>query len=59
MFDTVTYTISGGKNPAQFEQNVAAAALSPLDVGTIAAVEDVYNRRIRPLVNRGRPVSAA
>jgi aryl-alcohol dehydrogenase-like predicted oxidoreductase len=51
LFDAVTCAIPGGKNPAQVEQNVAAAALPPLDAGTIAAVEDVYNRRIRPLVH--------
>nr|WP_255604142.1 aldo/keto reductase [Oscillochloris sp. ZM17-4] len=51
MFDAVTCAIPGGKNPAQVEQNAAAAALPPLDVDTMAAVEDVYNRRIRPLVH--------
>ncbi len=51
MFDDVTCAIPGGKNPAQVAQNVAAADLPPLDGGTMTAVEDVYNRRIRPLVH--------
>jgi aryl-alcohol dehydrogenase-like predicted oxidoreductase len=51
MFDAVTCAIPGGKNPAQVAQNVAAAELPPLDVSTMAAVEEVYNRRIRPLVH--------
>jgi aryl-alcohol dehydrogenase-like predicted oxidoreductase len=51
MFDAVTCAIPGGKNPAQVAQNVAAADLPPLDVETMAAVKDVYNRRIRPLVH--------
>jgi aryl-alcohol dehydrogenase-like predicted oxidoreductase len=51
MFDEVTCAIPGGKNPAQVAQNVAAADLPPLDVGTMTAVKDVYNRRIRPLVH--------
>lgn len=51
MFDAVTCAIPGGKNAAQVEQNVAAAALPPLDGATMAAIEDVYNRHIRPLVH--------
>jgi aryl-alcohol dehydrogenase-like predicted oxidoreductase len=51
MFDAVTCAIPGGKNPAQVEQNVAAAALPPLDTTTMAGIEAVYNRHIRPLVH--------
>jgi aryl-alcohol dehydrogenase-like predicted oxidoreductase len=51
MFDAVTCAIPGGKNPAQVTQNVAAADLPPLDINTMTAVKDVYNRRIRPLVH--------
>ncbi|HMQ34039.1 MAG TPA: aldo/keto reductase [Chloroflexaceae bacterium] len=51
MFEAVSCAIPGGKNPAQVEQNVAAAGLPPLDDGTMAAVEGVYDRHIRPLVH--------
>lgn len=51
MFEAVSCAIPGAKNPAQVEQNVAAADLPPLDASTMAAIEDVYNRHIRPLVH--------
>ena len=51
MFEAVSCAIPGGKNPAQVEQNVAAAGLPPLDDGTMAAAEGVYDRHIRPLVH--------
>lgn len=50
MFKAVTCAIPGAKSPAQVEQNVQAAALPPLDDQTMQAVQDVYNRLIRPHV---------
>lgn len=47
MFDAVTCTIPGAKNPAQLEDNVRAAALPPLPESTMAAISSVYDRHIR------------
>ena len=47
MFDAVTCTIPGAKNPAQLEDNVRAAALPPLSEATMAAIRSVYDRHIR------------
>ena len=51
MFPEVSCAIPGGKSPQQVEQNVAAAGLPPLDDATMAAVQAVYDRHIRPLVH--------
>jgi aryl-alcohol dehydrogenase-like predicted oxidoreductase len=51
MFPEVSCAIPGGKNPAQVEQNVAAAALPPLDPATMEAARAVYDRHIRELVH--------
>ena len=51
MFDAVTCAIPGAKTEAQARDNAGAAALPPLDAGTMEAVRDVYDRRIRPLVH--------
>lgn len=50
MFPEVSCAIPGAKNPAQVEQNVAAAALPPLDPATMDAVRAVYDRYIREQV---------
>jgi aryl-alcohol dehydrogenase-like predicted oxidoreductase len=47
----VTCTIPGAKTPEQAAENAAAAALAPLSATTMAAVKDVYDRRIRPHVH--------
>jgi len=51
MFDGVTCAIPGGKRPDQVEQNCAASDLPHLTVETMAAVRDIYNRRIRGQVH--------
>lgn len=47
MFDAVTCAIPGARTPDQARSNAAAADLPPLDEKTMAAVRDVYDRRIR------------
>jgi aryl-alcohol dehydrogenase-like predicted oxidoreductase len=51
MFDPVTCAIPGAKRPAQVEDNVRAADLAPLSEGTMQAVNQLYQERIRPLVH--------
>lgn len=50
MFPAVTCAIPGGKRPSQVAENVAAAALPPLDAATMQAVQAIYDRHIRALV---------
>ncbi len=52
MHPGVTCAIPGAKRPEQVEENVAAAALPPLDAATMAAARAVYDERIRPLVHQ-------
>ena len=47
MFEAVSCAIPGAKTEAQARDNAAAAALPPLDEGTMAAVRGVYDRHIR------------
>ena len=51
MFDAVTCAIPGGKRPSQVEENCAAADLPALSEGAMAAVREIYERRIAPLVH--------
>ena len=51
MFPEVTTTIPGAKNVQQAEDNVRAIELAPLSESTMAAVRDVYDRRVRGLVH--------
>ena len=51
MFDAVTCAIPGAKNEQQARDNVAAAALPPLDERTMAAVRAVYDEDIRAHVH--------
>ena len=53
MFDAVTCAIPGARTADQARANAAAADLPPLDVGTMAAVRDVYDRRVRQHVHAG------
>jgi len=53
MFDGVTCAIPGARTAAQARENAAAAALPPLDAGTMAAVRRVYDEHIRGLVHAG------
>jgi aryl-alcohol dehydrogenase-like predicted oxidoreductase len=50
MFPEVTCTIPGAKTADQARANTAAASLPPLSAATMAAVKEIYDRRIRPHV---------
>ncbi len=52
MFDEVSCVIPGASRPEQLESNLRAADLPALEIGQMAAVRDVYQRRIRPLVHQ-------
>jgi aryl-alcohol dehydrogenase-like predicted oxidoreductase len=52
MFDAVTCTIPGAKHDYQVEENVQAGDLPSLSDATMAAVAQIYDRRIRPLVHQ-------
>ena len=47
MFEAVTCSIPGAKNPAQVEANMSAADLPPLSSKTMKAVEAIYDRLVR------------
>jgi aryl-alcohol dehydrogenase-like predicted oxidoreductase len=51
MFDAVSCAIPGGKNPDQVAQNCQASALAPLSSEAMAAIERIYEQKIRPLVH--------
>jgi aryl-alcohol dehydrogenase-like predicted oxidoreductase len=51
MFDGVTCAIPGARTAAQARENAQAAALPPLDAGTMAAVRRIYDERIRQHVH--------
>jgi aryl-alcohol dehydrogenase-like predicted oxidoreductase len=51
MFDAVTCTIPGARNPLQAENNVHAADLSALDDATMQKISAIYNTHIRELVH--------
>lgn len=46
----VTTVIPGARNPEQARANAAAAALPPLPQDTLAAIRDLYDKRIREQV---------
>jgi aryl-alcohol dehydrogenase-like predicted oxidoreductase len=50
MHPAVTCSIPGAKRPSQVEENARAADLPPLAKAKMAAVQKIYNSRIRPLV---------
>jgi aryl-alcohol dehydrogenase-like predicted oxidoreductase len=52
MEPAVTVTIPGAKNPAQAAGNAAAADLDPLSDETMAAVKEIYAKRIAPYVDQ-------
>jgi aryl-alcohol dehydrogenase-like predicted oxidoreductase len=51
-FDAVSCAIPGAKHPWQAADNAAASDLPPLSDEALAAVRDVYRRRIRPYVHQ-------
>jgi aryl-alcohol dehydrogenase-like predicted oxidoreductase len=52
MFDEVSCVIPGASRPEQLESNLRAADLPALEAEQMAAVRDVYQHRIRPLVHQ-------
>ena len=52
MFDAVSSTIPGAKNPAQVEDNVRAADVPALPDAAMARIREIYDRRIRALVHQ-------
>ncbi|MFM7412316.1 MAG: aldo/keto reductase [Planctomycetota bacterium] len=50
-FDAVTCVIPGAKRPAQVADNAASSDLAPLDTATMAAVQEIYDDSISPLVH--------
>jgi aryl-alcohol dehydrogenase-like predicted oxidoreductase len=51
MFDAVTCTIPGAKNPAQAEDNVKSADLPALSADTMEKIRGIYDAHIRNLVH--------
>ena len=51
MFDAVTCAIPGAKRPSQEIDNAAASELASLSPVAMAAVQDIYDRLIRPYVH--------
>ena len=52
MFDEVTCAIPGARRPQQVEDNARAVELPPLTESEMAAVQKIYDARIRPLVHQ-------
>lgn len=52
MFDAVTCAIPGGKRPEQVADNCAASDLPPLSDTAMAAIRNLYDSKIRPLVHQ-------
>jgi aryl-alcohol dehydrogenase-like predicted oxidoreductase len=51
MHQAVSCAIPGGKNPAQVEDNVAAAAMPPLSEEAMRRAREVYDEAVRPQVH--------
>jgi aryl-alcohol dehydrogenase-like predicted oxidoreductase len=52
MFDAVSCAIPGGKRPEQVADNCHASDLAPLSAETMAAIQGVYDEKIRPQVHQ-------
>jgi aryl-alcohol dehydrogenase-like predicted oxidoreductase len=52
MFDAVTCAIPGARTPEQARANTAASDLPPIAPYEMRAIEQIYDRRIRPHVHR-------
>jgi aryl-alcohol dehydrogenase-like predicted oxidoreductase len=50
MFDAVTCAIPGAKRPEQVSDNCRASDLAPLTPEAMAAIQRIYDQKIRPLV---------
>jgi aryl-alcohol dehydrogenase-like predicted oxidoreductase len=51
MFPAVTCAIPGAKRPQQAEENIFASNLPPLPDTTMAGINEIYNRYVRPHVH--------
>jgi len=51
MFDAVSCAIPGGKTPAQVNDNCGASGRPAFSTETMAAVQRLYDQKIRPLVH--------
>jgi aryl-alcohol dehydrogenase-like predicted oxidoreductase len=51
-FDAVSCVIPGGRRPAQVRENAGASDLAALSPETLAAVQEIYDDAIRPLVHQ-------
>jgi aryl-alcohol dehydrogenase-like predicted oxidoreductase len=51
MHDAITCVIPGGKRPSQVDENCSAAELAPFGDETMAAVQELYDRRIKGFVH--------
>lgn len=52
MFPTVTCAIPGAKKAQQVDENALAADLPPLTDEAMSALEEIYNKQIRPQVHQ-------
>lgn len=52
MNDAVTCAIPGAKRPTQVAENVAAAEFPALSDATMAAIQSIYDAKIKPLVHQ-------
>jgi aryl-alcohol dehydrogenase-like predicted oxidoreductase len=52
MNTAITCAIPGAKNPKQAEENVSAADLPPLSKDVMKIVQELYNKKIQPLVHQ-------
>jgi aryl-alcohol dehydrogenase-like predicted oxidoreductase len=52
MFDAVTCAIPGGKRPDQVADNCRASDLPPLSPETMAAIKEIYDKKIREHVHQ-------
>lgn len=51
MHDAVTCVIPGARQPSQVEENIQSAELAPLDPSTMAAVQNIYKKYIKPQIH--------
>lgn len=51
MHDAVSCAIPGARRPSQVDDNVSAVELPPLCDATMASIQQIYDRSIRPLVH--------
>ena len=49
--DGVSVAIPGASRPEQARSNAEAGSMPPLDVEQLAALEEIYDRRIRQFVH--------